>query len=658
MDMTAVVFNAGLGDISIGLQMAGFSIIAAYETDAKAAAIHETNIEAPIFPRQPEESDKEMISTADLLAVRLAYFQPPPGLREKDGKAGVDADDFLRLLEVFRPKVFLAILGAAASRGRQWDCFLQKISERHFRCSWKVIDTAETVGMPVVEHKVFLVGKRADTRWNFRFPEQRFPDSLPLKKFLEPDADIDPWYFNSVNVDRIPIKRSGGYGVYCWNHGNYEGTNRVRWDSWKIPLVGTGEMLRKMTHREIAKLKGFPVEYTLPEYENKSWLYRKLIYTVNVRVMKEVAAELIQRLTERPWRSAEHFEVILGECLSGLIRKHGIDIKNFVSEPNNRFDYIFRLPDRTLCVEAKYYSDRQIPPSRIRKICSQLALAAEAGDLVLALTSEVSAAVKRECWEQYRVSIWDIGNLLWLFSEFEEIKNEFIALLDYAVGDIEPVPLEWDMPYTPSEAAPKEVPTVLEPISETSAEAAQEQTERSEAADWRKRLDGIAPGPNQSKEYESFCCDILKYALNQYLTLWAVQPQTKDGLHRFDLCCKIKNGVGHDFFDTITSYFNTKYIVFEFKNYTQEITQREIYTTEKYLYGTALRKVAILVSRNGYDEHAHQAAKGSLRENGKLILCLTANDLLEMASIKAKGIDEPADFLSKMLDELLIHLEK
>lgn len=222
------MFNAGLGDISLGLQIAGFSIIAAYEADSKAAAIHEANIEAPIFPRLPEKIDEEMISIADLLAVRLAYLQPSLSLRKKDGKAGFDADDFLRLLEVCRPKAFLVILGMVASKGRQWDSFLLKISERHFRCSCKVIDTAEAVGMPVVERKVVLVGKWADTRRNFRFPEQVFSDSLPLKKFWEPDADIDPWYFNSVNVDRIPIKRSGGYGVYCWNHGNYEETDRVR----------------------------------------------------------------------------------------------------------------------------------------------------------------------------------------------------------------------------------------------------------------------------------------------------------------------------------------------------------------------------------------------------------------------------------------------
>ncbi len=104
--------------------------------------------------------------------------------------------------------------------------------------------------------------------------------------------------------------------------------------------------------------------------------------------------------------------------------------------------------------------------------------------------------------------------------------------------------------------------------------------------------------------------------------------------------------------------FVVSYIVFEFKNYGKKITQREIYTTEKYLFGTALRKVAIIISRQGNDDHALQAAKGSLRESGKLILCLSDADLLEMAAIKLQGSDEPAVFLSNMLDRLLVHLEK
>ena len=88
------------------------------------------------------------------------------------------------------------------------------------------------------------------------------------------------------------------------------------------------------------------------------------------------------------------------------------------------------------------------------------------------------------------------------------------------------------------------------------------------------------------------------------------------------------------------------------------ITQKEIYTTEKYLYAKALRSVAIIVSRKGADENALAAAKGCLRESGKLILCLSDEDLKELLRIKEKDEQPTAEFFEAMLDDLLIHLEK
>lgn len=659
MEMTAVVLNAGLGDISFGLQMAGFSIIAAYETDLKAAAVHEANIEAPVFRHPPKKSGLEMISSADLLAARLTDIplSNSPGKQALHDEARDNTEDsLLQLLDFCQPKALLAVLSPAAAKSKALDRLLYSISQKDFLCSWAVIDTARTVGMPVAERKVFLMGIRAELRRSVGFPEQVFTNTFPLGKFLQPEKEIIPWYFTSVKTDRIPIMRSSDHRVYCWNLDHYEGTSRIRWNSWRIPLVEAGEALRKMTHREIAGLKGFPNSYTFPEPQNKSWLYQKLMSAVNVSVLEKLAKELLQGLTGGPQESAVYFESLLVQYLYGLIHKSGIT--DFKSMPDTGFDYAFRFSNHILCIEAKYYSSRQVSPSRIRNICSQLPPAPEDGNRVLALTSQVSASVKRDCWEKFRIAIWDVGNLLWLFNEFEDIKNNFIALLDYSIRDIEPAPPEWDMLYAPPEAVPEEMPAVSEPVPESSGETGPEPAEQSEPLDWRKRLDGIAPGQDQCRKYESFCYDILKHTLGQYLTLWAMQPQTNDGLHRFDLCCKIKIDEDHDFFNTIARYFNTKYIVFEFKNYTAPLSQKEIYTTEKYLYGTALRKVAILVSRSGYDGHALQAAKGSLRENGKLILCLTSDNLLEMADIKAQGIDEPANVLSTMLDELLIHLEK
>ena len=99
------------------------------------------------------------------------------------------------------------------------------------------------------------------------------------------------------------------------------------------------------------------------------------------------------------------------------------------------------------------------------------------------------------------------------------------------------------------------------------------------------------------------------------------------------------------------------HVIFEFKNYKDVITQKEIYTTEKYLYAKALRCVAIIVSCNGSDENAKKAIKGTLRENGKLILNLSNRDLSNMLEYELNG-NLASEYLYNVLDEMLIELEK
>ena len=98
-------------------------------------------------------------------------------------------------------------------------------------------------------------------------------------------------------------------------------------------------------------------------------------------------------------------------------------------------------------------------------------------------------------------------------------------------------------------------------------------------------------------------------------------------------------------------------MIFEFKNYSEKITQKEIYTTERYLYAKALRSVAIIVSANGYEENAYWAAKGSLRENGKLIMLFDTKDLIAMNKMKIEQ-EDPANYLLDRFDDLLLNLEK
>lgn len=621
------------------------------------------SLDIPVFPPAWENLTLRNVSDVDLLAGKLYNPLPPTSRKQplSGEELGATADGFLKILEFYYPKAFLLALSAGFARSRQMELFLSKIREKNFQYWYQIIDIAKAVGAPTAERMPCVVGIRANTSAAFEFPAYSCSAHMPLDAFLQPEEQIEEWYFSSVKPDIIPADKTGER-VYCWKSDSYVGTNVIQWNHWKIPLVDTGHRFRKITHREIANLKGFPHDYTLPVIGNKSWLYNKLMYAVNVSAINAIAGRIANGFmlpSQRGTRAmgAMQFEALFSRYIEKLADKKGAG--KTAPSMDARYDFMLRLADCTSHFELKYYSGRNISASRIKRLCEQLLPLPENGELILVITSEVPENTKRECQKQFRVAIWDVKNLLWLFEEFEDIKNEFIALLDYAAVDIEPAPVKFGVFAKKPENGYEKEPAAsdAEPISNT--ETPENASEHPKGiADWKERFEQIKPGQEQFREYESLCIDILKYTLGDYLSLWEEQNPTDDGLHCFDLCCKLKNDVNHDFFDTIRQYFNTKYIVFEFKNYAKKISQKEIYTTEKYLYGTALRKVAIIISRQGNDDHALQAAKGSLRESGKLILCLSDADLLEMAAVKSQGSDEPAVFLSNMLDRLLVHLEK
>ena len=53
-----------------------------------------------------------------------------------------------------------------------------------------------------------------------------------------------------------------------------------------------------------------------------------------------------------------------------------------------------------------------------------------------------------------------------------------------------------------------------------------------------------------------------------------------DFYNAFDLLCWIKIGKQKIFWSVLERYFNSKYVIFEFKNYNGVVLQKEIYTIE------------------------------------------------------------------------------
>ena len=157
------------------------------------------------------------------------------------------------------------------------------------------------------------------------------------------------------------------------------------------------------------------------------------------------------------------------------------------------------------------------------------------------------------------------------------------------------------------------------------------------------------------KAYENAATEALKYALSEHFAAWLTQQGSETRISIYDLIGRISSD--HDFWNTIVTQFHSRYVIFEFKNYTDKIGQGQIYTTEKYLYKTALRATGIIISREGPDENAIAAAKGALREHGKLIINLTTDHLLEMLDLKDSG-DDPTKIIVDLVDDMLMRLER
>lgn len=100
-----------------------------------------------------------------------------------------------------------------------------------------------------------------------------------------------------------------------------------------------------------------------------------------------------------------------------------------------------------------------------------------------------------------------------------------------------------------------------------------------------------------------------------------------------------------------------RYVIFEFKNYGKQITQAEIYSTEKYLLPLAMRSTAIIVSRLGVNKTAYRVMAGALREAGKVMISVSLDRLCEMLHRKDRG-EAPSEVIADELEALLTGLER
>lgn len=181
----------------------------------------------------------------------------------------------------------------------------------------------------------------------------------------------------------------------------------------------------------------------------------------------------------------------------------------------------------------------------------------------------------------------------------------------------------------------------------------------------RKDLLAINPGRTQAQTlpsgrsgtnwrlFEDVCYDALQYVFDGILGNWQTQKAVAGDDNRFDALAKIQ---GSDVFcRTLIEHYNSRHILFEFKNYTDEIGANLIHITEKYLYPKALRGVAVIISPKGLSEPAVRASHGALRDVGKLMLSVDVTLLCKLLDEKDKA-KPPSEEMETLLDSFLLNI--
>ncbi|WP_454726947.1 MULTISPECIES: hypothetical protein [Cupriavidus] len=330
------------------------------------------------------------------------------------------------------------------------------------------------------------------------------------------------------------------------------------------------------------------------------------------RRFEELVADLFQQIWKTKISSNVNFPGDLG---------HDFEVDILFGEP----------PNRTVA-EVKLYRYSSPPQVEIfvraLRQTQKIKRATNSTTGILLIGCPLTPPLAEAARAYKEIEVWDANAIFQRASEFPSLLNEFEQLFEVSS-------------------------TAVSEIQRRALDNVSQAAESKDGERLATELKAISPGRPGAKAFEDASINALRYLFESDLHGWYEQNETEDGLHRRDLVCRIlpKSEV----WSLMLNDLHSRYVVFEFKNYSEPITQHEVVTTERYLYPSALRNVAIIISPKGCAQSANKVIRGAMREHGKLVISLTVDELEELLIGKDNGAD-PNTYLFQRVDDFLLSL--
>jgi len=314
------------------------------------------------------------------------------------------------------------------------------------------------------------------------------------------------------------------------------------------------------------------------------------------------------------WRKFE-------DLIFDLLNSEGFKVQRTPPTRDGGYDFIAKTENvlgtsEKIIIESKFYKSQKISIDILRRLYA-IASIEKVNKVLLITNSELTNSSRNFlAHSASNIIVWEGHELIRRLFSFPDLIEKY-----FQKGDV-----------------PKKEPLKL--VDE----------ELSKVQGLIKRLDNCPEGKNGWKLYEDICIEILNYLFVPPLGEPKIQSRRESGIDIRDAIYPNRNS--NENWKFIRDDYDAKYIVFEFKNYSEngsEIDKQVLLQIDDYLKKT-IGRFGVVCSKKAPNRSGLEKRKDVFIENNKLILFVSNEDLKEMLLRKHKKMD-PSDVIIDLIDD-------
>lgn len=311
-DYTFIDLFAGIGGFHLALSSFGAKCVFASEWDKDAKKIYEYN-----FKIEPQgditKIHEDKIPTHDILCAGFPCQAFSISGKQKgfEDSRGTLFFDVARIAKKHQPKLIMlenVKNFETHDNGNTLKIVLKTLEEIGYKTHYKVLNSSD-FNIPQKRERIYLIAIRNDLKAQFNFPTGT-KELVTLEDFLGDNEenlekakidkpikwnDKDEQEFIPNKTNRMGIYSKGGQGERVYSTKGHAITLSAQGGGIgaKTGMYKVGNIVRKLTPRECARISGFPEEFTIASNSNTA--YKQFGNTVVVNVLQAITENIIKQ---------------------------------------------------------------------------------------------------------------------------------------------------------------------------------------------------------------------------------------------------------------------------------------------------------------------------------------------------------------------------